>query len=340
MARYRVIAVEEHWASRRHIEAAAGLPVWPGDALEMELMRGAFGSSWMVDRLSDLDAHLADMDGSGTDLSVLSLNPPGVQPYDSAEAGPLAERANDEMAEIVRRWPTRFAGLGAVDPQNPKHAAAETERVMGELGLSGLMICSHTQGRYLDEPAFEPLLAAAEAHNAPIYLHPRMPSEQMIGPFKAYGMVAAVWGYQADAGTHAVRLILSGTLDRHPKLTFVLGHLGEGLPFWMQRLDNRYAFAYRAGAETLGMGKLELTPSEYLRRNFTVTTSGMDDQRALAFCLERLGEDNVMFAIDYPYEDSSAATEFLRTADLTDSQRAKISHANAERVFGIASSDA
>jgi len=162
----------------------------------------------------------------------------------------------------------------------------------------------------------------------------------MIGPFRDYGMVAAVWGYQADAGTHAVRLILSGTLDRHPKLTFVLGHLGEGLPFWTQRLDNRYAFAYRAGADTLGMGKLELTPSEYMRRNFMLTTSGMDDKGALAFCLERLGEDNVMFAIDYPYEDSSAATEFLRTADLTDSQRAKISHANAERVFGIASSDA
>jgi 5-carboxyvanillate decarboxylase len=335
-----MIAVEEHWASRRHIEAAIDLPVWPGDALEMKLMRGSFGSSWMVDRLSDVETRLADMDGSGTDLSVLSLNPPGVQPYERGEAGRLAERANDEMAEIVRSSPTRFAGLGAVDPQDPAHAAAETERVMGELGLSGLMICSHTEGRYLDDPVFEPLLAAAEEHDAPIYLHPRMPSEQMIGPFLDYGMVAAVWGYQADAGTHAVRLMLSGTFDRHPDLKFVLGHLGEGLPLWMQRLDNRYAFAYRAGAETLGMGKLELTPSEYLLRNFTVTTSGMDDHEALAFCLQRLGEDNIMFAIDYPYEDSAAATEFLRTADLTDSQRAKISHANAERVFGLASSEA
>jgi 5-carboxyvanillate decarboxylase len=336
MTKHRVIAVEEHYASRDYIQAAAKLAVWSGDAREMELMRGAFGPAW-VERLSDIDVRIADMDASGTDIAVLSLNPPGVQPYEPFRAASsLVETANDQLAEIVRSWPTRFGGLGAIAPQDPEHAAAEIERIMGPLGLSGIMIYSHTHGRYLDDPVFEPVLAAAEANDAPIYLHPRMPSEQMAAPYWDYGMFGAVWGFQADAGTHAVRLILSGTLDRHPKLKLVLGHLGEGLPFWIHRLDNRYAFTYEAGGEAIGMVKLELAPSEYLLRNFTVTTSGMDDHAALAFCLERLGEDNIMFAIDYPYEDSASATKFLRTADLSESQRAKISHANAERLFKIA----
>lgn len=144
-----------------------------------------------------------------------------------------------------------------------------------------------------------------------------------------------MWGYQAEAGTHAVRLIMSGVFDRHPELKVVLGHLGEGLPFCMRRLDNRYAWTYRAAGENLGMARLELTPSEYLRQNFTVTTSGMDDPDVLAFCLHRLGEDSIMFAIDFPYEESAPATGFLHDADLSEAQRAKISHGNAERLFRI-----
>lgn len=334
MSNDRIIAVEEHFAARRYLEAAAKLDVWSGDELEMAQMRGPFLAPWMVEKLGNLEARLEVMDESGTDLAVLSLNPPGVQPYEPvAAATALVESANDEMAAAVGRYPDRFAGLGAVAPQDPDHAAREIERIMGPLALSGLMICSHTHGLYLDDPSYEPLLAAAEEHGATIYLHPRYPSEQMIAPYRDYGMIAAVWGYQADAGTHAVRLILSGVLDRHPRLRFVLGHLGEGLPLWMRRLDNRYAFAYKAAAADLGMVNLELTPSEYLLRNFAVTTSGMDDAEALAFVLGRVGEDNVLFAVDYPYEDSNAATRFLRDAELTDSQRAKISHGNAERLF-------
>jgi 5-carboxyvanillate decarboxylase len=337
VSQHRTIAVEEHFASRRYIEAAAELDVWPGDALELQQMRSPYGASpWMAQHLSDIATRLAVMDASGTDLALLSLNPPGVQAYEPIRAATaLVESANDEIAQVVRDHPARFAGLGAVAPQDPQHAATEIERIMGPLGLAGLMICSHTRGQYLDEPVFEPLLAAAEAHGATIYLHPRMPTPQMIGPYQSYGMTAAVWGYQADAGTHAVRLMLSGTLDRHPNLRLVLGHLGEGLPFWMRRIDNRYSFAHRAAAQALGMETLELTPSEYLQRNFAITTSGMDDEAALRFCLERLGEDNILFAIDYPYEDSAAATQFLRSAAIPESARVKIAHANAERWFSL-----
>ena len=330
----RVIAVEEHMATEAFLHVAHGLDVVPGDETEVELMRTVENSPGLRTRLVDLDARLREMDALGQDMAVLSLNPPGVQPYPAADAVPLAREFNDALAAITRRHPGRFGGLATVTPQDPVAAAAEIERAMGPLGLNGIMINSHTGGRYLDEPEFEPLLAAAEANRAPIYLHPRMPS--MLAAYRDYGMSAAVWGYQAEAGLHAMRLILSGTLDRHPELTIVLGHLGEGIPYWLRRIDNRRAFAARTVGAATSMPRLSLTPSEYFRRNFAITTSGIDDPDVLELALRAVGADKIMFAIDFPYEDPAAAVAFLRDTPLTDDQRTAIGHRTAERVFGIA----
>jgi len=217
----RVIAVEEHLATEAFLHVAHGLDVVPGDETEMDLMRTVENTPYLRARLTDLDARLREMDALGQDMAVLSLNPPGVQPYPAAGAVPLAREFNDALAAIVRRHPGRFGGLAAVAPQDPVAAAAEIERAMGPLGLNGIMINSHTGGRYLDEPEFAPLLEAAEANRAPVYLHPRVPG--MLAAYRDYGMAAAIWGYQAEAGLHAMRLILSGTLDRYPGLTVVLG---------------------------------------------------------------------------------------------------------------------
>ena len=206
---------------------------------------------------------------------------------------------------------------------------------MGPLGLGGVMINSHTGGRYLDEPRFEPILAALEEEDAMLYLHPRVPSPAMLQPYSQYGMLAAVWGFQAEAGLHAVRLIMSGVFDRHPRLKVVLGHCGEALPFWMWRLDNIHQRTYGWAGDKLGMVKLQRRPTDYLRDNFAVSTSGMDDPDALAFVIGKLGAENVMFAIDYPYEDSLTATRFLADAALSDEERALVSHRNAERLFRI-----
>lgn len=331
----RVIAIEEHYASASYIAAAAKLDLGPDDGFEMQAMRGPFAGGWS-ERMSNIDMRLAEMDASGTDLAVLSLSPPGVQPYvPAAAATALVQTANDDIAKVVREQPDRFAGFGAVAPQDPEHASGEIARIMGPLGLSGIMICSHTDGRYLDDPFFEPLLAAAEANHSPIYLHPRMPSAQMLAAYKEYGLFGAIWGYQAEAGLHAIRLILGGVFDKHPELQLILGHLGEGLPYWLKRLDNRYAFTYASGGDRFGMVKLALTPSEYVQRNVSVTTSGMDDPEVLAFCVDRIGEDRIMFATDYPYEESAPAVAFLKSAPVTDDQRAKISHGNAERLLNI-----
>jgi 5-carboxyvanillate decarboxylase len=333
MSGLRLIATEEHMATEAYLRVAHELEVLPSDRVEIELMRTVENAGVWHSALVDLDARIAVMDACGQDLAVLSLNPPGVQPYLPADAEPLARAFNDELAEIIRQYPTRFAGLGTVAPQDPESAAAEVERVMGPLGLNGLMINSHTEGHYLDEPQFAPLLEAAEANGATIYLHPRIPS--MAAPYSKYGMTAAVWGYQAEAGLHAMRLILSGTFDRYPKLMFVLGHLGEGIPYWLRRIDNRHAFAQRVAGATTDMPKLELTPSDYFRRNFALTTSGMDDPDVLTLALKAVGDDNIMLAIDHPYENSDEAVAFLRDAPITETQRANIAHRTAERVFGL-----
>ncbi|MGP2435967.1 amidohydrolase family protein [Streptomyces sp. JW3] len=330
----RIVAVEEHLATEAFLRVAHGLEVGPDDATEMHGMRTMERAPAFRARLVDLDARLREMDALGQDMAVLSLNPPGVQPYPATDAVPLARDFNDALAAIVRRHPGRFGALAAVAPQDPAAAAGEIERATGPLGLNGIMINSHTGGRYLDEPEFAPLLAAAEASRAPVYLHPRVPS--MLAAYRPYGLLGAVWGYQAEAGLHAMRLILSGTLDRHPGLTLVLGHLGEGIPYWLRRIDNRQAFAAATAGAATPMPRLSLTPSEYFRRNFVLTTSGIDDPDVLGLALRAVGEDRVMFAIDSPYEDPKAAVDFLRNTPLTDARRTAIAHRTADRVFGLA----
>ncbi len=254
--------------------------------------------------------------------------------YPGPEGAVLAWVVNDSLSHVVARHPDRFAALGAITLQNPQAATQEIERIVGPLALHGVMINSHTDGHYLDEPQFDPVLEAAEAHHAPIYLHPRFPS--MLAPYDAHGLQGAIWGYQAEAGLHAMRMILSGVFDRHPGLTVVLGHLGEGIPYWLKRIDNRYAFASRVTGAADAAKRLDLTPSEYFCRNFVITTSGMSDPDVLGLAIKAVGDDNVMFAIDTPYEDSADAVASLHQASLSETQRSNIGHATAERVFGLA----
>ena len=335
-ARGRIIAVEEHFLTNAYINETEQLEHGPGEDAERAFMAGFNSDPVSRRRLTDLEVRLQDMDASGTDVAVLSLNPPGVQSFhDGEKATVLAREMNDHLAEIIRARPGRFGGLASIAPQCPDQAALEVKRAVGRLGLGGVMINSHTLGQYLDEPQFEPILAAAEEENATIYLHPRVPSPSMLGPYSRYGMTAALWGFQAEAGTHAIRLVASGVFDRHPRLKIVLGHLGEGLPFWFWRLDNIHSKMMGWVGEHGGMVKLQRRPSEYLRTNFAITTSGMNDPEVLSFCLNKVGAENILFAIDYPYEESAVATRFIAELRLDDQQRALITHRNAERLFRI-----
>lgn len=281
-------------------------------------------------QLIDLEEErLALMDANGVDMHLLALTSPGVQMFPADQAVAMARLANDRLAALIARHPTRFAGLATIAPQAPDEAAREIERGVSTLGLNGVMINSHTDDEYLDEEKYLPIFEAAAALGTPIYIHPRGPSAGMAEPYMRYGLEAALWGYGAETGLHGVRLIMSGLFDRFPDLQVVLGHMGEGIPFWLWRLDYMFSHGSRAGT-------LQRLPSDYFRDNFHITTSGMNWDTALEFCRNAVGPQNIMWAIDYPYQEMPGAVAFMDRAPLTDAERRAIYAGNAERVFGIA----
>ena len=281
-------------------------------------------------RLLDIgEGRLAEMDANGVDMHLLSLTVPGVQMFETATAVAFARLSNDRLSDTVRRHPTRFAGLASFAPQDPAAAAKEMERAINSLKLNGFLVNSHTENAYLDEERFWPILEAAEALGAPLYIHPRAPSDGMAAPFRDYRMEGSIWGYGMETGTHSVRLMLSGVLDRFPRLRVVLGHMGEALAFWLWRLD------YMASPGSRADLRNQLKASEYFRRNFAITTSGLEDAAVLRLCVDKIGIDNVMWAIDYPYQPTAPAVAFLESAGLSAADLERSAHTNAERIFGI-----
>lgn len=276
---------------------------------------------------------LEQMDAAGIDFQILSLFDPGVQDEtDVARATDLARRANDDLAESVRGNPNRLGGFATLATQDPDAAAAELGRAVRELGLVGGLINGHCQGRYLDDPAYEPLFAIAEATGAPIYLHPTTPHPAVMqawfAPYADDGIHLASWGFAVETGTHVLRLIYSGLFDKFPGLQMIIGHLGEMLPFAAYRIDRYYGLGGSSSST------LKHLPSEYLRTNFHVTTSGNFCPPAFACTLEVMGADRVMFSVDYPMDDNQTGAEFMATYPMDDATRRKVSSENAIRLFG------
>ncbi len=325
----RRIATEEAWSIPEHVASLIGIGQTSWDNLDARSWRKVTMESPLAKRLVDVEERLTTMDELSVDMHVLSLTSPGVQMFDTGRAVSMAELANDRLAEIVRARPTRFAGLASFAPQDPARAAKEMQRCISKLKLNGFIVNSHTNNEYLDLPKYWEIFEAAEALNAAIYIHPRAPADTMAKPYADYEMQAAIWGFQAEVGVHAMRLMLSGVFDRFPKLTIVLGHMGENVPFHLWRSDHWFE-RRRATAAS------KLRPSEIFRRNFVITTSGVEHGPALRYAIEVLGADNVLWAIDYPYEEMSPSVAFMNRVEISESDRAKIFHKNAERVFHIA----
>jgi 2,3-dihydroxybenzoate decarboxylase len=288
----------------------------------------------VTERLQDLgERRLADMDAAGIDRQIIALTAPGPQVLDPDRAVAMAALANDRLAEACQRHPDRFSGLTAIAPQDPRAAAEEIARGAG-LGFKGVIINSHTQGEYLDDPKFWPILEAAEALDTPIYLHPTTPPRSMIRPLLEAGLDTAIYGFAVETGLHLLRLITAGVLDRFPRLRIVVGHLGEALPFWLYRLDYMHAANVRS-KRYAAVGPIARPPSEYLRENVWVTTSGMAWAPAIMFCREVLGPDHVLYAMDYPYEYAVEEVIAQDALPLDDTDKRAFFQTNAERVFGL-----
>jgi predicted TIM-barrel fold metal-dependent hydrolase len=277
----------------------------------------------------DLGAErLAYMDAAGVDVQVLSFGSPGPQAFDAATAIPMARDANDRLFEAMQAHPDRFAGFAALPTAAPEAAADELERCIAKLGFKGTMIHGHTQGSFLDERKYWPIFERAAALDVPIYLHPTYPHPDVAKAyFGGYEELArAGWGFAIDTSCHFLRIVFAGVFDAYPKLRIILGHLGEGLPSAMHRLnDHTYRSAARRG--------LQRTPLEYLKQNMLVTTSGNWYPPAFLCTLLALGVDNILFAIDWPYEPNTIGMKFLDELTISDADKEKIAHGNAERIL-------
>jgi 2,3-dihydroxybenzoate decarboxylase len=286
--------------------------------------------------LTDMDGlRLQHMDEAGIDMQVLALTSPGVQTMDAATAVSFSRTANDYLADAIKRHPTRFAGMLAVAPQDPAAAAKEIERGVTQLGIHSVVINSHTQGEYLSATKFWDIFAAAEAHDAPIYLHPNSLPANMLQPFQEAGLDGAIYGFGVETGLHAMRIITAGVFDRFPKLQLVIGHMGEALPYWAYRLD----YMHRATVKSKrydSMKPIRMQPSDYLKQHFHVTNSGVAWAPAVKFAQDFMGMDRVLYAMDYPYQHAVDEVGFMDEMALTPEDKKRFFQGNAEALFKIA----
>ncbi|MFC8668262.1 amidohydrolase family protein [Streptomyces sp. NPDC057199] len=319
----RIVAVEEAFSIPGAIrqEAAIRQRMEVPEAIKQEWFR----------RLDDLtELRLADMDANGVDVQVLSYSTPGLEVIeDPAEAVAVARRVNDHLAKVVAEHPKRFAGFAVLPLQDPKAAVVELRRAVKELGLKGVLYNDHVRGHYLDEPRFRPVWAELERLGVTLYLHPAVIPADNWRVFDGYPvLVGPSWGWTATVGAHALRLIYGGVFDEFPGASVTLGHMGELLPFQMARLDSRYP---QVPVEQ----RVQHVPSYYLRKNVYVTTSGVMSHAALLGAVHAVGVDRVLFSIDYPFESSSEAVGFLRSAPYAPADLARIAHGNADRLLRL-----
>src|SRR5581483_4116520 len=329
--RMRVVALEEHFTvpslvRRISPEAIARRGFAPRKILP--------GRTNPLDLLPEIgEQRLASMDEAGITVQVLSTSGPGADLVDGPDGVAIAREMNDALAEAIARHPDRFAGFAHLPMRSPEAAAEELGRAVRDLGFLGALINGTTQDRFLDDPRFEPVLAAAETLDVPVYLHPHLAPEAVRGVYYAglpsnAGNVleAAGWGWHSETAIHVLRLVLAGTLDRHPKLKLIIGHMGEGLPAMLARCDQ----VFEAAIE-----HLRRPISRTILDHVWITTSGMFTEPPLLVALLTFGIDRVMFSVDYPYAPNVRGRDFLRSLSLSPADLAKVAHGNADGLLGL-----
>lgn len=322
----KTIGLEEHFVTPEVVRAWQALDPRHQD---LALVPSTVGEP--ARRLAELEGdRLAAMDDTGLDVQILSLSTPGVQNLDRGDAVALQTATNDRLAAAIRAHPDRFGGFAALATPDPAAAASEFERAVTQLGLDGALVFGRTRERPLDHPGFRPILETAQALRAPLYLHPQSPPPEVraayyhgLGDaadaaFAAYGL-----GWHYDTGVHLLRLILTGVFDRYPDLQLIVGHWGETVLFYLERIEKIPAVA-----------KLDRPLVDYFHDNIHLTPSGMFSKRYLRWASEIVGIDRIMLATDYPFEAApqGGTRYFLAEADLTEADQHKIASENWNRL--------
>jgi predicted TIM-barrel fold metal-dependent hydrolase len=311
-----VIAIEEHYWDEELEKTYTGSEAGrPGEQYK---------------RLHDFTGvRLKEMDEAGIDVQVISHGAPSTQKLPADTAAALSRRVNDRLHQAVVANPQRFAAFAALPTAVPEAAADELERTTKELGFKGAMLHGLANDVFLDDKRFWPIFARAEQLDVPIYLHPSLPQADVRRLYyddyvKDFPIVArAAWGYTVETATVAIRLVLSGVFERHPKLKIILGHLGETLPFLVWRVDHALA---RPGQKALSF-------RDVFTNNFYITTSGNFSNPALLCCVMEMGVDHILFAVDWPFVLNPPAVEWMQTVPLSDADKAKILSGNAKRLL-------
>jgi predicted TIM-barrel fold metal-dependent hydrolase len=321
----RVIALEEHYLDPEVARHFTGF-----DAVPSRGSGGEAGLPKVAQRLYDLDAlRLKEMDEAGIDVQVLSHAAPSLQKFDAETAVRLARGVNDRLHRTVEAHPDRFAAFAALPTPDPNAAADELERAVTRLGFKGAMIHGLTNGLFIDDERFWPILERAAALDVPLYMHPSIPHPAVIEAYyKDYvarfpTILRAAWGFTVETATQGIRLVLSGVFDKFPGLKIILGHLGEGLPLYLWRIN--MGFARDGGAPTWFR--------DAFCAHFWVTTSGFFSDPSLLHCVQELGFDRVLFSVDYPFVDNPPGTAWLDRIPFAAEDKAKIMSGNAERLL-------
>jgi predicted TIM-barrel fold metal-dependent hydrolase len=288
----------------------------------------------MGEQLQDVgDKRIAEMDAAGIDMQVLSLNSPGVEQADVADQLSVAVESNDFLLEAVKKYPKRFAAFAALPVAAPDKAAEELERRVRQQGFKGTLINGHTRGRYLDDKFLSPILERAEALNVPLYLHPTVPPKAVVeasfggfSPAVTAMLVGGAWGWHIETSVHLIRMMLGGVFDRYPRLQVVIGHLGEGIPFMLPRLNRNLPKE---------VTKLERPIEAYLRENVHYTFGGFNFPATFLNLLLEVGIGRIMFSVDHPYGSMAEARAFLQQLPVSEADRERIAHGNAEKLLGL-----
>jgi hypothetical protein len=322
-----MIALEEHYMSPGYLGG-------PGRGYKENAKRTGGHAAEVLEQLSEVgEKRIGLMDEAGIDVQVLSLHAPGAEQLAGDEAIALARETNDFVADAVRRHPDRFAAFATLPTAVPEQAVKELEFRVAKQGFKGAVINGNIGGRYLDARDFWPILECAERLEVPIYIHPSHPSKAVsdlyyggFSPQVTNNLAGPGWGWHIDTAIHVIRLVMSGAFDKYPRLQIIIGHLGEGLPFMLQRIS---------GVMSPEMTGLKRRAGDYLRGNVYYTFSGFNYVSSFLNLFMEVGTQRIMFSIDYPYGSMERGRAFLEQLPVSPADREAIAHGNAERLLRV-----